>query len=46
MTGDGPARGQTIFDWLGVTGKAPNARVVRHVPRRTFLAMLHDALRD
>ncbi len=46
VTGDGLARGQTIFDWLGVTGQEPNVAVVRHVPRRTFLAMLHDALRD
>ncbi len=46
VTGDGPTRGQTIFDWLGVTRKAPNVRVVRRVPRETFLAMLHDALRD
>lgn len=46
VTGDGPARGQTIFDWLGVTGEAPNARVVRHASREKFLAMLHDALRD
>ncbi len=45
VTGDGLARGQTIFDWLGVTGEQPNVDVVRHVPRQTFLAMLHDALR-
>ncbi len=46
VTGDGLARGQTIFDWLGVTGQEPNVRVVRHVPRQVFLKMLHDALRD
>ncbi len=46
VTGDGLARGQTIFDWLGVTGQKPNVEVVRHVPRERFLAMLHDALRD
>ncbi len=46
VTGDGSARGQTIFDWLGVTGQEPNVRVVRHVPRESFLAMLHDAVRD
>ena len=46
VTGDGPERGRTVFDWQGSTGKAPNLRVVRHVPRRTFLGMLHDALRD
>ncbi len=46
VTGDGLARGQTIFDWLGVTRQAPNVDVVRHVPREKFLAMLHDALRD
>ncbi len=46
VTGDGSARGQTIFDWLGVTGQEPNVRVVRQVPRESFLAMLHDAVRD
>ena len=46
VTGDGPARGLTIFDWLGVTGQEPNVDVVRHVPRETFLAMLHDAVRE
>ena len=46
VTGDGLARGQTIFDWLGVTGQEPNVGVVRHVPRQVFLEMLHDALRD
>ncbi len=46
VTGDSLARGQTIFDWLGVTGQEPNVDVVRHVSRQTFLAMLHDALRD
>ena len=46
VTGDGLARGQTIFDWLGVTGEAPNLHVVRQVPRERFLALLHDALRD
>ena len=46
VTGDGLARGQTIFDWLRVTGEPPNVDVVRRVPRETFLAMLHDALRD
>ncbi len=46
VTGDGPTRGLTIFDWLDVTGKEPNVDVVRHVPREKFLAMLHDALRD
>ncbi len=46
VTGDGPARGQTVFDWLDLTGQAPNADVVRHVPREKFLAMLRDALSD
>ncbi len=46
VTGDGLARGQIIYDRLGVTGQRPNVEVVRHVPRQRFLAMLHDALRD
>ncbi len=44
VTGDGLARGQTIFDWLGLTDQAPNVDAVLRVPRQTFLAMLHGAL--
>lgn len=45
VTGDGPARGQTIVDHLGVTGKAPNASVVTHVPPEAFMDSLCATLR-
>ena len=45
VPGDGPARGQTIVDHLGVTGRAPNASVVTHVPPDAFMASLCATLR-
>ncbi len=45
VAGDGPARGQTIVDHLGVTGREPNVSVVTHVPPEVFLASLSAALR-
>ena len=45
VTGNGPARGQTIVDHLGVTGKAPNASVVTNVPPEAFMDSLCATLR-
>ena len=45
VPGDGPARGQTIVDHLGVTSKPANASVVTHVPPEAFMASLCAALR-
>lgn len=45
VPGDGPARGQTIVDHLGATGKAPNASVVTHVPPEAFMDSLCATLR-
>lgn len=45
VAGDGPARGQTIVDHLGVTGKAPNASVVTNVPPEAFMDSLCATLR-
>lgn len=44
VPGDGPARGQTILDHIGVTGRAPNASVVTHVAPEAFMASLCAAL--
>ena len=44
LTGAGPARGVQSTDWQGLGGRAPNARVVREVPRASFLAALRRAL--
>lgn len=44
LIGDGPERGLDAIDWLGVTGSEPNADVVTHVPRDSFIDMLHRLL--
>ena len=44
LTGSGPARGLQSTDWRGLSGKAPNARVVTHVPREDFVAALRAGL--
>lgn len=44
VPGDGPARGQTIVDFIGVTGKPANASVVTHVEPEAFMASLCTAL--
>lgn len=43
--GDGPARGQTIVDGRGSSGKEANCRVIYEVERERFLDLLHAALR-
>ena len=43
--GHGDARGQTVVDHLGATGRPVNARVVLRADRARFVAMLRDALR-
>jgi len=43
--GHGDARGQTVVDHLGVTGRPANARVILRADRARFVAMLRDALR-
>ena len=40
LTGDGPARGVQSTDWRDTRGHAPNAHVVRHVPREHFMDAL------
>ena len=45
VPGDGPARGQTIVDHIGVTGRPANASVVTHVPPEAFMDALCTALR-
>lgn len=42
---EGHARGQTMVDWLTVTGKAANTRVVLRADQAKFHAMLRAALR-
>lgn len=44
--GHGEARGQTVVDHLGVTGRPANARVILRADRARFVAMLRDALRE
>ena len=44
LTGDGPDRGVQSIDWQRLGDHAPNARVVRAVPRGSFLAALRSAL--
>jgi purine nucleosidase len=38
--GDGADRGHDVVDWLGVTGREPNAEIVTAVPRDAFVTML------
>jgi purine nucleosidase len=42
---EGHARGQTMVDWLGVTGKPANTRVVLRAAQAKFHEMLRFALR-
>ena len=42
ITGDGPARGQTVVDALGVGGQPPNADVAVNVQPEKFQAMLAE----
>ena len=44
LTGAGPARGAQSTNWQGTAGKAPNAQVVREVPRASFVESLRRAL--
>ena len=46
IPGDGPARGQTIVDERGSSGRDANCRVIYKVNRDGFLGLLHEALRD
>lgn len=43
---EGHARGQTMVDWLGVTRKAANTRVVLRADQNKFHEMLRAALRS
>lgn len=45
ILGEGQARGQTMVDWLGVTKKPANTRVVLRADQRRFQDMLRAALR-
>ncbi|MFZ9706665.1 MAG: nucleoside hydrolase [Ilumatobacteraceae bacterium] len=45
ILGEGHARGQTMVDWLGVTRKAANTRVVLRCDQTKFQNMLRAALR-
>jgi purine nucleosidase len=44
VLGDGPSRGQTVVDHLGVTGREPNVDVVLAVDRDRFRQLLRDTL--
>ena len=46
ISGDGPARGQTIVDERGNSGREPNCRVIYEVDRERFLELLHASLTD
>ena len=46
IPGDSAARGQTIVDERGASGKDVNCRVIYEADRDRFLDMLHQALRD
>ncbi len=46
ISGDGPARGQTIVDERGSSGREPNCRVIYEVDRERFLHLLHASLTD
>jgi len=43
---EGHARGQTMVDWLNVTRKPANTRVVLRADQAKFQQMLRDALRN
>jgi len=45
ILGEGDARGQTMVDWLGVTKKPVNTRVVLRADQQRFRDMLREALR-
>ena len=45
VLGEGHARGQTMVDWLGITKKPANCRVVLRADQARFHAMLRAALR-
>jgi purine nucleosidase len=45
ILGEGDARGQTMVDWLGVTKKPANTRVVLRADQTRFKDMLRSALR-
>ncbi|MBI4182839.1 MAG: nucleoside hydrolase [Proteobacteria bacterium] len=44
VTDEGPALGQTVADWWGTTGRAPNALVVDRVDADGFYALLTERL--
>ena len=46
ISGDGPARGQTIVEERGNSGREPNCRVIYEVDRERFLELLHASLTD
>ncbi len=45
ITGEGPARGQTVLDVWRRHGRQPNASVVRNIDPKDFQSMLKDAVR-
>ena len=45
VVGDGPARGQTVVDTWGVTGRPANAEVAENIAPEEFLRVLGDLLR-
>ncbi len=44
MTGAGLARGITVVDWLGVTGRAPNIHVATSADRAAFVQLLKQSV--
>ena len=45
IVGDGPARGQTVVDAWGATGKPANVEIAQNIPRGEFLRVLGELLR-
>ena len=46
LIGDGTDRGKDVIDWHGVTDQEPNVDVVTHVPRKSFVTMLHRLMSE
>ncbi len=45
IVGDGAGRGQTIVDYIGITGNPSNARFATHIEPAVFYEMLKDLLK-
>tara|TARA_B100000945_G_scaffold318382_1_gene323111 strand:- start:6670 stop:7638 length:969 start_codon:yes stop_codon:yes gene_type:complete len=43
-TAPGLSRGQSLVDWLGITGKTPNANLITEISTKHFLDLVEKAL--